>query len=153
MTTVLRKLLLPLGALLVLLLLIYWMAGGFRDQVEPGLERAAPGAVDDAVRVSAETEPACEAVPASVEARETTVVASRLLARITELPVRAGDYVEAGDLLVRLEQADLEARARQAQETVRSVSARLKEARQNNSSTEYVRRTAGLCGCGCKVSC
>ena len=40
MTTVLRKLLLPLGALLVLLLLIYWMAGGFRDQVEPGLERA-----------------------------------------------------------------------------------------------------------------
>lgn len=136
MTSLLRKLLLPLGALLVLLLLIYWMAGGFRDQVVPGLERAAPAAADDAVPVRAETEPAFEAVPASVEARETTVVASRLLARITALPVRAGDYVEAGDLLVQLEQADLEARARQARETVRSVSARLKEALQNLARAE-----------------
>lgn len=136
MTSLLRKLLMPLGALLVLLLLIYWMAGGFREQVVPGLERAPPAAVEDAVAVRAETEPAFEAVPASVEARETTVVAARLLARITALPVRAGDYVEAGDLLVQLEQADLEARARQARETVRSVSARLKEARQNLSRAE-----------------
>ncbi|KGE04531.1 efflux RND transporter periplasmic adaptor subunit [Pseudohaliea rubra] len=136
MTSVLRKLLLPLGALLGLLLLIYWLAGGFRAQVEPGLEEAVPASAANAVPVQALREPAFEAVPASVEARETTVVASRLLARITALAVRSGDYVEAGDLLVSLEQADLEARARQAQETVRSVSARLKETRQNLARAE-----------------
>ena len=136
MTSLLRKLLLPVGALVVLLLLIYWLAGGFRDQGKPGLERALPAADAGAVPVRAVSESAFEPVPASVEARQTTVVASRLLARIIELPVRSGDYVEAGALLVRLEQADLEARARQAQERVRSVSARLQEARQNLARAE-----------------
>jgi len=117
MTSVLRKLLLPLAALLVLLLLIYWMAGGFRDQVEPGLERAAPGAVDDAVRVSAETEPAFEAVPASVEAqlagarqaaeeaqtalgysRITSPIAGRIVDRFAE----PGDTVQPGQKILSL---------------------------------------------------
>jgi RND family efflux transporter MFP subunit len=72
-----------------------------------------------------------EPVPASVEAREATIISSRLLARITAIDVRAGDYVEAGQLLLTLESTDLLARALRAKEQVRAVEARLTEARQN----------------------
>jgi RND family efflux transporter MFP subunit len=136
MTTLAKKILLPLAALLLLLLLIGYMAGTFRSKITPGLEPPPPVDAAGAYRVQSTLEPVYESVPASVEARETTIIASRLLARITELPVRAGDYVEAGDLLVALEQADLEARAKQASEQVRSVSARLTEARQNLARAE-----------------
>jgi membrane fusion protein (multidrug efflux system) len=74
-------------------------------------------------------EPVFEVVPASIEARETTVVAARLLARIEAIEVRAGDYVETGQLLIQLQQDELEARAGQAEQGVRSLQARLVEAR------------------------
>jgi membrane fusion protein (multidrug efflux system) len=75
-------------------------------------------------------------VPASIEARETTVVAARLLARIEAIEVRAGDYVEAGQLLIQLQQDELEARSGQAEQGVRSLEARLDEARQTLARTE-----------------
>lgn len=128
MTTLWKKLLPTLLALAALLGLIAWMAGAFRDKIEPGLTAAPDAAAGDVHRVVATEEPLFEAVPASVAARETTIVAARLLARITEIAVRAGDYVDAGDLLVSLEQSDLEARVEQAQERVRSLAARLEEA-------------------------
>ena len=124
-------LLLPLGAIVVLLALVATMAGYFSDKIEPGLDKH--GIVDSSSTVEvvrlkgAFTEP----VPASVEAREATIISSRLLARITTIDVRAGDYVEAGQLLLTLESTDLQARVLQAKEQVRAVEARLTEARQN----------------------
>jgi multidrug efflux pump subunit AcrA (membrane-fusion protein) len=50
--------------------------------------------------------------------------------------VRAGDYVETGELLVQLQQDELEARAGQAEQGVRSLQARLDEARQTLARTE-----------------
>ena len=127
-----RKAVLSLVALAVLLLLIGVMAGVFRDRIEPGTATPRGAAAgDDVFTVGVSRSVAVEGVPASVEARETTLVAARLLARVESIAVRAGDYVEAGQLLVRLQQEDLQARAAQAQEQVRSVQARLTEARQN----------------------
>ena len=81
-----------------------------------------------------------EPVPASVEAKEATVISSRLLARITSVKVRAGDYVEAGQLLLELEKGDLQARAQQAREQVRSVEARLTETKQNLKRAEELHK-------------
>jgi RND family efflux transporter MFP subunit len=124
-------LLLPLVAIVVLLLLVATMAGYFSDKIEPGLDGL--GAVDasSAVEVVRQQGAFTEPVPASVEARETTLISSRLLARITAIEVRAGDYVEEGQLLLTLESTDLLARAQQAREQIRAVQARLTEARQN----------------------
>jgi len=131
MNAIARKLLLPLLALLVLLLMIGWLAGAFSPKIAPGLAPATGADSTALLAVVRRTEPVYEPVPASVEARETTVIAARLLARITEVTGRAGDQVAAGDLLVQLEDAELRARERQAEEQVRSVRARLREAEQS----------------------
>jgi RND family efflux transporter MFP subunit len=129
-------LLLPVIAIVLLIVLIAVMAGYFTDKVEPGLEPAGTADTSGAIVVKARETPFTESVPASVEAKEATIVSSRLLARITAIAVRAGDYVEQGQLLLELEKSDLLARAQQARERIRSVEARMTEARQNLKRAE-----------------
>lgn len=131
-----KKLLLPLLATLVLLLMVAFMAGYFSERIAPGLADSPVVAADNAVPVISERAVVTEPVPASVEAKEATIISSRLLARITAINVRAGDYVEPGQLLIELEKSDLLARAQQASDRVRSVEARLTEARQNLKRAE-----------------
>lgn len=135
-----KKLLLPLGAIVVLLLMVAYMAGSFRDRIEPGTAAIATIDVSAAVPVRLVSGLVLEPVPASVEAKEATVISSRLLARITSVKVRAGDYVEAGQLLLELEKGDLQARAQQAREQVRSVEARLTETKQNLKRAEELHK-------------
>ncbi len=126
-----RKLILPLLAVLLLILLVAVMAGYFTEKIDPGLEPLPAVDLSDVYVVARVEQPFTESVPASVEAREATIISSRLMARITAIAVRAGDYVEPGQPLMELEKSDLLARAQQASEQVRSVEARLTEARQN----------------------
>jgi len=126
-----RKFLLPVAALCLLLLVIAWMAGLFNDRIAPGVESGDGQSVEDVLVVSSSMEPITEAVPASVQAVEHTVVSSRLLARVSRLLVRSGDTVEAGALLVALEDDDLTAQTRQARESVNSIQAQLDEASRN----------------------
>jgi membrane fusion protein (multidrug efflux system) len=135
-----KKLLLPLGAIAVLLLMVTYMAGSFSDRIQPGTASIATIDVSAAVPVRLESGLVLEPVPASVEAKEATVISSRLLARITSVKVRAGDYVEAGQLLLELEKGDLQARAQQAREQVRSVEARLTEAKQTLKRAEELHK-------------
>lgn len=123
--------LLSIVAVLALLLLVAVMAGYFTDKIPPGLEPVSAIDSNEAVAVIAHEAPFTEPVPASIEAKETTIISSRLLARITNIEVRAGDLVEQGQLLLKLEKTDLLARAQQAREQINSAEARLTEARQN----------------------
>ena len=50
-------------------------------------------------------------------------VASKLLARVVEVNVTAGQAVSQGDVLVRLEDADLQARLKQAEAALTSAEA------------------------------
>jgi RND family efflux transporter MFP subunit len=134
------RILLPVAAVVVLLLLVAAMAGFFTDKIEPGLADRGSVATADGVAVTRVTGPFTEPVPASVEARQATIISSRLLARIVEVTVRAGDYVSEGDLLIRLEESDLVARADQAREQIRAVEARLEEANQNLERAEELHR-------------
>lgn len=131
-----KKLLLPVIAIAVLLLMVAVMAGYFSDKIEPGVNQPRVTDTSTAIPVVASTASFSEPVPASVEAKEATIISSRLLARITAIHVRAGDYVEQGQLLLELEKSDLIARARQAADQVRSVEARLTEAKQNLKRAE-----------------
>jgi RND family efflux transporter MFP subunit len=131
-----KKILLALLALTGLLLLIAVMAGLFNDRIEPATA-VVPGADDEGGhRAALIREPVFELVPASVEARETTVVASRLLARVEAVRVRPGDYVEAREILAELQSDELEARVGQAEQGVRSIAARLDEVRQTLTRTK-----------------
>jgi membrane fusion protein (multidrug efflux system) len=110
----------------LLALALAWLAGAFEAKLAPGL---APSGASQAAGwvLVAEQRPRFETVAGTIEAEETTVIASRLLARITTLPVRAGDQVARGALLVTLERDDLEAQRGQAQEALRGAEARTEE--------------------------
>ncbi len=135
-----RSWILSLLALFGLLLVIALMAGKFRDQIEPGQLALDPQQASDIYRVQWQRLAAVESVPATVEARETTIVASRLLARVEAVLVRAGDYAEEGQLLARLEKKDLAARAAQAEERLRALRARRDEAQQNLQRAEELQQ-------------
>lgn len=131
-----KKWLIPITAIALLLVIIAWMAGAFRDRIEPGLGESIPGETDNAVAVLREDAVVTESVPASIGARQATTISSRTMARITGITVRAGDEVEKGQLLVSLERSELESRLQQAKGQVRSIEARLREARQNLDRAE-----------------
>ncbi len=130
MKTKLPRWLVPVVAILLLLVMVMWMAGTFDDTIAPGLQTEATVGQGDAVVVEAQQVKLFEAVPASVEAKQATLISSRLLARIEKVLVRAGDPVAEGQLLVELEQSDLQSRVSQAKANVQSTSARLTEAQQ-----------------------
>lgn len=57
-----------------------------------------------------------------------TVISSKILAAIQEITVSAGDLVEEGDLLIRLDDQDLAARLKQAEQGLIAATATRKEA-------------------------
>lgn len=126
-----KKIFLPLLAIVGLLLMIGWMAGLFTDKIQPGMNTVAPSVSGEPVAVKAMDIIITEKVPASVEATQATIISSRLLARIVAVSVRAGDSVSKGDLLLELESSDIRAQVQQAEAQIRANTARLTEARQN----------------------
>lgn len=127
----LRRFAMPVAALVFLLLAVAWLAGLFSHKIEPGLNPQQQPAPAGLYTVQAQTEALFEPVPASVEAKQATLISSRIMARITAIKVRSGDSVKKDQLLLSLEQSDLKAKVSQAGEQVRALNARLTEARQN----------------------
>lgn len=126
-----KKLLPPLLAILALLLMLGWMAGLFREKTPPGLAPRPEAVEAQTVPVRLTELTLIEPVSASVEAKQATLISSRVLARITRIDVRAGDTVARGQLLLQLEKSDLLARVEQSREQTRAITARLREARLN----------------------
>ena len=59
--------------------------------------------------------PRTESAVGTIRAIHEVNVASKILARVKEVRVKAGQDVKAGDVLVVLDEADLKARLQQAQ--------------------------------------
>ena len=128
---------LAVAALLLLLvgLAIAWLGGAFHEKVDDaaGAPRgaAAPRAVGAAVLsdVRLLRVPRVEQAVGSVRAVHETDVASRVLAAVLEIVVRAGDAVERGAVVARLDDDALRARVRQAEAELDSARAVLERAR------------------------
>jgi len=131
-----KKIIFPLLAIVALLLMIAWMAGLFVAKIPPGMDTVVQANTGEPIAVEARTVTITEKVPASVEAAQTTLISSRLLARIVAIRVRAGDTVNRGDLLLELENSDIKAQVQQAEAQIRSTTVRMNEARQNLGRVE-----------------
>lgn len=140
MTTRVKKWLIPLIAVGLLLLIIAWMAGAFRQKIEPGIQELESSTGLEAYTAQDVEVLVTEPVPANVGARQATTISSRTLARITQITVRAGDSVTKGQLLIELESSDLLSRLEQTREQVRATQARLTEARQGLQRAEELNR-------------
>jgi len=146
----LQLIFIPVIALTILLLMVAWLAGSFDDKIAPALNKnintnsnnnaynnaynnksAAMFDQNNTYILVASKEAVFEPVAASLEARQTTIISARILARIEKINSRSGDLVKKGDLLIQLEQNDLQSQVLQANQNVKAMQARYKEAKQN----------------------
>ncbi len=123
----------PISAIVVLGVMVAWMAGSFDNKVAPQLMPAKAYQADASsyYEVTEHEYEQLEPVPASIAAKQTAVISSRILARIEQINVRAGDYVKKSQTLVVLESSDLKSRVAQASSQIKAIDARLDEAWQS----------------------
>lgn len=114
------------GAAAVLIVLaMLWQTGAFmRGKIHPGLRASAQAnTVAPALTLRLVELPEVYQAVGTVRSRTQVELSPRLVARILELPVRAGDRVARGDVLMRLDDAELSAAVRQAAEHNRQAQA------------------------------
>lgn len=130
--------LLGVGAFgLLVTLLMVWLAGGFRHKLQPGSASHAPVAAanGEIVEVRARMLPRVETAVGAIQPVHRVDIAARILARILEMNAVAGQKVKAGDVLVRLDDADLRSRVKQAQAALDEAGAAMNQARIEESRT------------------
>lgn len=119
----------PTLAVVVLALMVLWMAGTFDTRIAPGTHVTETHERQPTIEVSLRQQDLFEPVPASIEAKQATVISSRIMAQIERVNVRAGDMVNKGQVLIKLEDSDLQSRVSQAKANLQSVNTRLAEAK------------------------
>ncbi len=135
-----RRILIAIAAALLLgagVLLFFLLFSS--DNINPGStfpEKQA--AVHDAKTLKAEIEPVTEYYDAvgTVEPRSQAQIEARISARINEVPVRAGDSVSKGDLLIALDDRQMRSRLSQARQSLKTAISRRQEAGQMVNSAE-----------------
>lgn len=116
--------------------LMLWLVGVFQPKVThdstaaPATRPIGSGRV---VAVDVRTLPLEETAVGTIQPVHRIELASRLLARVMQVNVIAGQLVTRGEVLVELEKADLEARRAQAQSAIEQAQAVLTQARAEES--------------------
>lgn len=108
------------------IVIMFWLSGRFSPKVPEGaLPDAAAGArlAGEPARVLPVTLPLTESAVGSIRAVHEIAVGSKLLARVVEVNIKAGQQVQAGEVLVRLDDTDLQAKLAQAKAAVNSAEA------------------------------
>jgi RND family efflux transporter MFP subunit len=110
------------------------MAGTFDEKVstQTQLERESQSKPETFV-VSTTLESIIREFSGAVVARQRAELSSRLTAKAAEVLVAVGDNVQQGDILIRLESDDLDARVEQAEQSLSGAQARLNAARKDFS--------------------
>lgn len=127
-----RRVLGVITAIGLLGLVMAYLAGFFERKIatEPvTIEHTDPPG--DIITVKTITEPIIEQATGTIRAKNETVVSARIMATIASLNVRAGDTVDAGNILATLDSRELEARLEQRQQAATGARARLNEAESN----------------------
>jgi RND family efflux transporter MFP subunit len=115
-----------LGFTAGVVLLVLWLAGKFTPKVRANAAAAAsqaPDAQGHVEPVRLDRWPLSESAVGTIRAVHETSIGSKLLARVLEVNIKAGQKVQAGDVLLRLDDADLRAKLQQAKASVTSIEA------------------------------
>ena len=110
-----RRLVPIVVSIALLVLLIAWMSGTFRDKIPPGEALYQARSVGGLATARVESLSTTESVDAvgTVQPRRKSDVASKLLATVQEVTVNPGDTVREGQLLVRLDDREIQAQLRE----------------------------------------
>ncbi|MCX7020519.1 MAG: efflux RND transporter periplasmic adaptor subunit [bacterium] len=126
------------GAIIIIVIgiVIYWQIGGFQHKIKSA-ESAIPDSVIAAGGATAAeqlTIPLSEEAVGALQSRHRVDISPQIQAAILEVRFNAGDSVKQGDVLVRLDPRDLEARVGQAEQALSAAEANYKQA-----SADYAR--------------
>ncbi len=108
-----------------LVLMIAWLSGAFEKKIAPHTPTVQrPRLTDQPTDVVHEvTKDYIEEAVGTLKAASRTVISAKVLARIEEISVSAGDQVSPGAILIRLDSKDLEARLKQAEQSLIAATA------------------------------
>jgi len=109
---------------------LLWLAGTFAPKVPMDAsshseEPKIAGRVEPARLIQV---PLVESVAGTIRAVHETAIGSKLMARVVEVNLKAGQQVRTGDVLVRLDDVDLQAKLQQANAAVTAAEANLAQA-------------------------
>ncbi|MCA9139047.1 MAG: efflux RND transporter periplasmic adaptor subunit [Planctomycetales bacterium] len=129
------------GGLVVLVLTIGWLSGMFEDKVEPGRsDRSVPRLGNEPTDiVHSIDKTTIEEAIGTLKASSRTVVASKVMATINQVNVAAGDEVEQGQVLIRLDDKEYQSRLDQAK---RSLDAAIANRQQAESQFSRIKTLA-----------
>jgi RND family efflux transporter MFP subunit len=118
----------------VVIVLLLWLAGRFEPKVSPipsvdSVTVGMPIGQAALVEVRSIRVPTTESAVGSVKSVHKVSVAAKILARVQAINIQAGQRVGKGDVLIRLDDADLKARHQQAQAGVNASTAAVNQAR------------------------
>ncbi|MEA1951397.1 MAG: efflux RND transporter periplasmic adaptor subunit [Planctomycetota bacterium] len=122
-----------LVGLTLLVLIIAWLAGVFTEKIQPGetaeIQRTfSPDAAGGIEEVHEVVKVYFSEAVGTLKAATRTEISARIMAPITEIRVKAGNVVRAGQPLVALDRRDAESRLNQAEASLQAVSASLVQA-------------------------
>lgn len=110
----------------IIVFMMVWLSGRFRrNMIHPEkveAEQTSAGGVPS-FTVSTVAAPQIVEAVGAVQAQLKTTISARVIANIIDLPVVAGQHVRKGELLVRLDDRDLRAKAQQTREALRRAEA------------------------------
>lgn len=126
-----------LGALVVT---IAWLSGIFEEKIEPGwAQRGVRQHLDEPTDVVHEVKKSyVEEAIGTLKASSRMVVSAKLLATIDDILVAAGDQVEKGQELIRLDNKEYQTRLAQAKQVLEAATANRSEAEKQFQRTELL---------------
>ena len=139
------------GAGVVVLLL--WLAGKFSPKVPTGPPSAASPSAKAAgpvVPVRLVPVPHTESAVGTIRAVHETSIGSRLLARVEEIKLKAGQEVRIGEVLVRLNDQDLQAKLQQAKAAVGRAEVNRAQAVNDKQRADSLRKSAAISAQECE---
>jgi len=135
-----------LGGFALLILAIAWLAGAFVAKIEPGHEQPTERrwSGEPTEEIHEVSKDYIEEAVGSLKAASRTAISAKVLATILEITGTAGDQVEEGDVLVRLDAKELDTRVRQAEQAVAAAVAARKQAEQGVAAAVAARTQAEI---------
>lgn len=143
---VVRAIVVATSFLVVVVVLLIWLAGGFHHKIDraslPTTEGSSAGFESvgsrESVPVRVRKLPRIETAVGTVRPVHETAVASKLLAKVVEVNVTAGQRVANGEVLMKLDDADLVARLQQASATAAGARSARDQARIEHDRVEQL---------------
>ena len=131
-----RKILIPIIAFLIILVMLLWLAGAFSPKINFKNIKISEGQFYSGrtAKVFYISVPLTETASGTVQAVHETTITSKLTARVVGVYVKAGEYVKKDQILVKLDETELVSKLQQAMAQVE-----LSEAAQKQAQSDYER--------------